>query len=217
MKSLILIAVLILCLDAFGRGSPPPRRSPPAKPVVVEKPIPAEATAASGIILKVDAVGTPANISRIVSLAKIAERIVNSPEFDRRVLNSWYRGKNAFQDTKDTPAQVLAKMKSGAERLSPTPDRVWNLYYKFEEHRNCSNNGWTYPNTKWVWFNIKNCWKDKKVRGPKFEWRKDSGIVGTICHEYTHKLGYDHSSSRALASVPYAVGTICAELYYKYK
>lgn len=146
----------------------------------------------SAVDLKVGVKGKASEITKIMGITPGVEKILNSPEFKSRILSS------TFKDTKDSSEDIYRKL-----TLS-----TWDLHYEFKMQRNwrgkCPVLGWTYPTVKTVWFNSCN-----------FMGRSDSGIAGTVCHEQAHKLGYSHRSAYSLNSVPYALGTICAELYGK--
>ncbi len=130
------------------------------------------------------------NSARIWDIVRGVRNVINSPEFKARILSA------KFQDTKDSNQKIY-------ETLTPA---VWDLEYEWKMQKNwkgkCPVLGWTYPSVKTVWFNSCN-----------FHGRKDSGIAGTIAHEQAHKLGYSHRSAKSYNSVPYAVGTIVAELF----
>lgn len=200
-----LIATLIsftLSFQVFGWGSPKPVQQAPAK---VEAPV--SAPSGSTVSFKLNVKAKASQVARITRLSGVAERIVNSEKFKVRVLNAWYNGRAQFQGTKLTNAQVLESIYNGNE-LGSGVDKVWNLEIGIEKN-DCDVLGWTYPGVKMFWFN--SC---------TFDGRDDAGVTGTICHEYTHKLGFDHDFSRTARrqySVPYAIGTICAELYDIFK
>lgn len=157
-------------------------------------------TMADAITVKANIKGSVEEIKTITNIIPTVERVLNSAEFKERVLGAYHKGKQQFADTKHSNITVY-------ETLTKND---WLLHYEFATQKNwlgkCPVLGWTYPSTKTVWFNKCN-----------FKGRKESGIAGTICHEQAHKLGYSHSSAKSSNSVPYAVGTICAELYEKYK
>lgn len=198
MKILLLLTILSTSL-AFGRGSPPPKPAPEAqKPgeIVVESPGPIKSPGKTAIVL--NASGTPAQIARLTRIVPVVEKVINSPEFKSRVLGAYYNGKLQFVDTKLSNAQVFDVIMASD----------WTLEIRLEKlGRNVL--GRTFTNVKWFSFNSRN-----------FDSRKDSGLAGTICHEQLHKLGFKHSKYNNSArpySVPYAVGTICAELYSSFE
>lgn len=142
------------------------------------------------ISVKLQAKGSIQEVAKISPIIPKVQDIINSEAFKYRVLTS------TFTDTKDSSAEIYKKLTASN----------WELVYEFKLQRNwrgkCPVLGWTYPSTPTVWFNSCN-----------FMGRSASGIAGTVAHEQAHKLGYSHKSARSLNSVPYAIGTIVAELY----
>lgn len=161
----------------------------------------------SGVSIKLDIKASPVNIARISRIVSVIQKVVSSEKFKSRVVGSYYKGKLQFFDTNLSNEEVFNKIIKGNE-LGSGNDYEWDLDIAIEKAR-CSTLGWTYPSTPIFWFN--SC---------GFESRSDSGIGGTICHEYLHKLGFEHSvkwTKDREFSVPYAVGTVCAELYNEFK
>lgn len=153
--------------------------------------------------IKVDIRGSEAQVEKLSPIIPAVERIINSPEFRMEVLAHEYLHHKAFADTKDSNEKVYSTLLA----------KDWDLHYAFEFQRTitwhgfkCPVLGWTNPKTSVVYFNTCN-----------FDGRDAAGLAGTVCHEQSHKLGYDHSSAKSLNSVPYAIGRICEELYHKYK
>ncbi len=131
--------------------------------------------------------------------------VMNSEEFKARVLGAWYKGKAQFADTKDANETVYQKIRASSEVFNKCNNYKVELQYQWDSNSG-KVLGWTFKTVKTIWFNYKN-----------FDTRQDSGIVGTICHEHMHKIGYGHASAKSYASVPYAVGTICSEVYLEMK
>lgn len=148
---------------------------------------------------------TQVRMTRVKKLASSALVVMNSDAFKKRVLESWYKGKAQFADTKDSNETIYQKIRASAEVFNKCKNYKVELQYQWDSNSG-KVLGWTYASVKTVWFNYKN-----------FDPRADSGIVGTICHEHMHKIGYGHSSAKSYASVPYAVGTICSEIYLEMK
>lgn len=187
----------ILIGSAIAMGSPSP-----VKPIVVTPDI----ADPGKISVALTVTGTTAQVSRITRLTKVVEKIINSEKFKTRVLGSYYKGKLQFYDTTLNNEQVYETIRRGNE-LKSGNDYRWDLSIGVK-HSRCSTLGWTYPNIREFYFN--SC---------GFDQRSDSGLAGTICHEYNHKLGFSHSVQYTKSreySVPYAIGTICAELYKEF-
>lgn len=167
------------------------------------------------IQIKIKAIGTPKQISRITRLSEIARLVVNSLEFEKRVKGAYFKKGKSFSYSNETGEQVFQTMVNGAE-LDGEVDNIWNLSYIFEAQkricffRKCSSwvYGWTTPKIQDVYIN-----------SLPWETRDDCGIVGTIVHEELHKLGLSHPSeftSTRYLSPPYAIGTIAAEICKKF-
>lgn len=190
-KVILILFIYVILQDGFGmsllRRNPPPKQLPE---VVVT---PENSAPSSSVKLFANIRGEMRDASKIERLQKLiplAEKVLNSPQLEKRMLAAWYNGKPGFQDTEDTPEQALAKLKASD----------WLLVYEFGNNQR-SVTGWTYPNTQTVWFNRKN-----------FDNRSDCGIVGTIHHEKSHKLGYSHKNSKRYLSLPYYLGTQAAQV-----
>ena len=199
-----LFFALVISAAAFGWGSPRPKPAPAPAPVESEPQIFIPQEDPGRVFTQANITASVTNAVRLARLIEDGVRpIINSEKFKTRVLGAWYKGKAQFVDTELSNAEVYKALREGAE-LGSGADWTWNIQVAVESAR-CSTLGWTYPDVQKFWINSCN-----------FETRSDSGLVGTICHEYVHKLGFKHSVKWTAAreySVPYAVGTICAELY----
>lgn len=119
--------------------------------------------------------------------------------FKDKVLAHKYDGKAGFASSSDTPLQVYNKLLSGAESLSPTVDNELDLEVRFYYAAN-STVGYTYPGVKYIMVNTK-----------FFDGYNTVSVARNLLHEYMHKLGYGHDSSRTTRrpySVPYAMGSM---------
>jgi hypothetical protein len=199
------LTIFLLCVwgVVFAMGS---RKPVVKKPEVIELP-PIQVTSDPGftkITLRVEA--TAPQIVRITRLKDVVEKIINSDKFKVRVLGAYHKGRNGYFDSKLTTSEVYETLRKGNE-LGSGDDYEWDMEVGVQRAR-CSTLGWTYPSIKMFYFNSCN-----------FDSRDDSGIAGTMCHEFTHKLGFSHSvkwTKDREYSVPYAIGTICAELYKEF-
>ena len=148
-----------------------------------------------------------ARVARLSRLALVAAKIMNSAEFKRRVDASYYRGKPGFASSVLAPAVVSRLILEGNELRSGI-DYEWDMEIEVKLGGR-GVLGWTYPSIKKFYLNSR-----------YLDARSDSGIVGTICHENSHKLGFGHdfkATARRPYSIPYVLGTICAQLYSTFK
>lgn len=200
----LLFFALVISSAAFGWGSPKPAPAPEVQTPEVQIFVPQSDP--GHIFTQAHLSGKVAHVARLVRIVEQVEVIINSEKFKSRILNAWYNGKAQFKDTNLSNAEVYEAIRNGAESGS-SPDWTWNIKVGIERAR-CSTLGWTYPSTLQFWIN--SC---------GFEKRTDAGLAGTICHEYAHKLGFTHDHKRTVGrefSVPYATGTVCAELYKEF-
>lgn len=136
--------------------------------------------------------------------------VVNSVDFKERVLAHTYAGSKQFVDNDGlTNEEIYLKIMEGAENLSRNGDGGnvadgeidldIELYYS---RKNVV--GYTYPNVLQIWVNTK-----------YFNTNSLGAVAANVIHEWTHKLGFNHSfynnSSRPY-SVPYGIGSIVKEL-----
>lgn len=141
---------------------------------------------------------------KMLEALKRAKIVLNSAEFKERVLNFTFNGQKQFNNNNgQTNAQVYETIMKGAETLLPTVDNEMDLditlYYT-----NNSTVGYTYPNTIQIWVNSK-----------FFNGYNYGQVAANAVHEWTHKLGYGHTSynnSSRPYSVPYGIGGIINEM-----
>lgn len=137
--------------------------------------------------------------ARFRQVAKNTEAVINSPGF-KAMIEGWYwKKKNRFVDTTDTPKQVYAKISS----------KDWKLEYRLEWLWARSTIGYTYPDVPWIALNSR-----------KWGVLDDADISANICHEAGgHKFGrYAHTfewTPDRPYSVPYGLGYACSYFYRK--
>jgi hypothetical protein len=130
--------------------------------------------------------------------------VINSTEFKERILAHTYNGELTFVDNGGfSNEEIYQKIMEGAETLTPEIDYEMDIdvtmYYK-----SSSTVGYTYPDTNRTWVNSK-----------FFNGYTPGQVAANMAHEWTHKIGFDHSFYNNAArpySVPYAVGSIISEL-----
>jgi hypothetical protein len=142
-------------------------------------------------------------VKMLEAVARI-EIVINSMEFKDRVLAHTWRGKRQFNYNNGlTNEEIYDKLMLGAETLQPEIDYELDvdvtMYYK-----NNSTVGYTYANTVKTWVNRK-----------FFQNYDYSSVAANVVHEWTHKVGFGHSSgnnSDRPYTVPYAIGGIINDL-----
>lgn len=140
-------------------------------------------------------------------MLKAVERLklaINSVEFKEKVLNHKVGEEFTFVDNAGlSNEEIYKKIMEGKEDLLPEIDYEMDvdvtMYYK-----SSSTVGYTYPDTTRTWVNSR-----------FFNGYSLGEVAGNVSHEWTHKLGFEHSfsnNSKRPYSVPYAVGTIVREI-----
>lgn len=153
---------------------------------------------------------TVAESQKLDRAAALLQKVVNSPEFEQKVLA--YRGWNGgYADNEGmTNAQVLAKIRAASETLTPGADGEIDIDVEVKTlgWRNRNTVGYTYESTTTITSNRK-----------FFSNYTPSEVAGNLGHEWLHKLGFEHdfnSTSKRPHSVPYAIGNIIEELATKF-
>lgn len=131
------------------------------------------------------------------------EMAVNSDEFRDRVINfKNSKGERAFASNKGmTNEEIYEHFMEGREILQQDTPGEMNFYLK-QYHRWWSRViGWTTPTTNVININ----WKFFKNYQPH-------EVAANLAHEWTHKMGFDHTSAKEHDSAPYAIGYIAGEI-----
>ena len=137
------------------------------------------------------------------SAAELAEIVINSFEFKRMVT-----GRQSFTSTDDTGVQVYNRLMTGAEVLDPAVDYEMDVNVTIYEQNN-STVGYTYSNVVMIWLNRK-----------FFKKYSLGEIAGNMVHEWTHKMGYGHTSNNTSVrpySVPYWIGYLVRDMVQDYE
>ena len=134
-------------------------------------------------------------------------RVVETDEFHQFVLNFTYKGKKRFAENNNlTNEEIYQKILAGAENFRPIQDQTMNLNLNLYYKRN-STVGYTYPGVEEIYIN-----------NYFFAGYEVKQVARNLFHEWLHKLGFDHKSSKKSVrpySVPYAVGNKMMELVGK--
>lgn len=151
---------------------------------------------------------TSSQEAKIQAAERKIRAVIGSSEFRSRVLNHTYGGKKTFLNNGGyTNAQIYQKILDGAEKLQPSKNNAMDLIVKLY-YQNSSTVGYTSTSSKTINMNTK-----------FFNKYTSSQVAHNMMHEWTHKLGFSHTSyytSSRIYSVPYALGKIMNDLAPKY-
>jgi hypothetical protein len=143
-------------------------------------------------------------LDKLKKAVQLMERVLNLPTFRNRIRLYKYENTFAFIDNEGkTNQQILDTLKDGSELLRPGNDHTANLkltlYYS-----SSSTVGYTTPQTMLI-----------KINRKFFDDYDIAHVACNLTHEWTHKLGFDHSSRYNTDrdhSVPYAVGYLMRDM-----
>ncbi len=136
----------------------------------------------------------------------LLEAIVNSEEFKDRVVNfKNRRGQRAFASNLGlSNEEIYRKFMEGREELQPQTPGEMNFFLKLYEKNNSTVIGYTSPSVNLIHVNNK-----------YFRAYTLNEVAANLCHEWLHKLGFDHASAAEHDSVPYGIGYVVKELVRK--
>jgi hypothetical protein len=146
---------------------------------------------------------TDADKAKVEKAFSIIKSVIRTSAFRDRVINFSYEGSNRYVDSDLSPEEIYQILLDGSEDLAPGVDHEMDLNLELYSSSS-STVGYTYANVLTIWMN-------KKF----FDSFTPSQVAGNVFHEWTHKLGFEHSSLYTLArdsSVPYAIGYLIEEL-----
>ena len=138
-----------------------------------------------------------------LDMLNIALKVFNSIEFKILVTSE----RDILFTKNHTPVEIYNYFMSGKSTIEPKEDH--DIDVKISLYYDLFSNviGYTYPNVEDTWLNRK-----------YFNFT-DAGkalLVGNLCHEYMHKLGFNHSfKNPEQMSVPYFYGNIASFLARK--
>lgn len=189
MKNLLILVFLVSCVNSLPNKEPV-TELPEVVVSIQETP---QATKVFELSVSTKNI-TEEQTNRFFKLSALATKVLNDPELKERMLKAWWDGKPGFQDSPDSPEKVVETLLAS------------NILVKVEMRRNSyrSVTAWTFPTVEEIYFNTRN-----------FNSRKDCAVIGTLFHEYSHKKGYRHASSKRSLSVPYYLGTQAVEVCQK--
>lgn len=146
------------------------------------------------------------SLKKLQKAFEVLEKVVNSEEFKNRVVNfKNTKGERKFASNNGlTNEQIYQQFMEGRETLQPnTPDEM-NFYLRLYYKRWTRVIGYTTPTTNVINVN----WKF-------FSGFTPADVAGNLAHEWTHKIGFDHTSAAEHDSAPYAIGYIVEEMAAK--
>ena len=150
----------------------------------------------------------PTEKKKLTSVITELEKIINTKEFSELVRSHSFNNENKFSDNANkSNEQVLKDILSGSETLTSKVDYEWQLNLNQKWLFSASTLAYTTSDSPII-----------NINSRYFKKASESDLAGTICHEYTHKLGYMHDKKETKVrfySVPYGVGNICSLLYTK--
>ncbi len=150
-----------------------------------------------------------ADEAKLMKAIAIIKKVIRLAKFKEQVINFTYNGERAFVDNEGfTNEEIYQKLLDGSEELRPEVDHEMDLDLELY-YSSSSTVGYTYPSGLRIWMNTK-----------FFDDYTPSQVARNVFHEWTHKLGFSHSSSysvRRKSSVPYALGSLMEELGKQYE
>lgn len=143
------------------------------------------------------------SLQKLQSGFSFMEKVINSEEFRSRVINfKNKRGERKFESNRGLSNEEIYEIfMEGREVLQmDTPGEV-NLFLKLYDNPMSRVIGYTTSKTNLININ----WK-------YFKHFKIHEVAANLTHEWTHKLGFGHTSAKEHDSVPYAIGYIVRDL-----
>jgi hypothetical protein len=142
---------------------------------------------------------TSGQAEKLARVEKEIERIFNSEEFKVEVLIS-----GPYSSTTLSPEDIYEKLMKGAETLNPSENRQMDLEVEMYFKKYTKVVGYTYPGS------------NKVMTNSKFHDKYDHcRVASNLTHEWSHKLGFSHSSASDSRSVPYSLNRIIEKLCLK--
>ncbi len=143
------------------------------------------------------------SLQKLHSAFSFMEKVINSEEFKSRIINfKNKRGERKFESNKGLSNEEIYEMfMEGREVLQmDTPGEI-NLFLKLYDNPMSRVIGYTTSKTNLININ----WK-------YFKHFKIPEVAANLTHEWTHKLGFGHTSAKEHDSVPYAIGYIVRDM-----
>ncbi len=203
----------------FGRRSaPPPAPKPePVKPAPTT-PVPKPVDAHNGNSTFEPAKPLRVNLGEVNGFSTaerqkldqavaIVEKVLNSPEFKKAVLEKTWKGERQFADNGGmTNEQIYEAILQAKENFTAEADGEVDLELTIKKFGFFQRNvvGYTYESTPEITLNRS-----------FFTSYTPAEIAGNLVHEWLHKIGFGHdfkSTAKRPDSVPYAIGELVEKL-----
>jgi len=143
---------------------------------------------------------------KVYAAFSFMEKVINSNDFKKRVIDfKNKKGERRFESNKGLSNEEIYEIfMEGREVLQMDTPGEANLYLKLYDNPASRVIGYTSSKTNLININ----WKYFK----NFEIHE---VSANLTHEWTHKLGFGHTSAREHDSVPYALGYIVRDMVYR--
>ena len=144
-----------------------------------------------------------AGLAKMQAAFAITERVVNSIEFKDRVINfKNTAGQRAFRSNKGmTNEEIYEDFMDGRETLQQNTPGEMNFFLKLYNRPWSRVIGYTSADVNLI-----------NINKRFFKNYQPADVAGNLVHEWTHKLGFDHTSASEHDSAPYAIGYIAEEM-----
>lgn len=144
---------------------------------------------------------TPLNYTKeqkekLAKAEKILVAIFNSSKFRDEIVSREFTNNKGL-----TSLEIYEKLMRGSEILNPEANETMDLQVKMYNSPLSKAVGYTYPDILVVFTNLKFHKNYTPCR-----------VASNLCHEASHKWGFDHSSSKDSKSVPYSLNQIVEKL-----
>ncbi len=145
--------------------------------------------------------------AKLAQAAGVLERVLNSVEFRDAVLSHRFQGKEGYADESGmTNQQIYDAIRAGKESFEQTADGEadFNLDLRTFSWFQRKVVGYTTESSDTITLNRR-----------FFSSYTPAEVASNLCHEWLHKLGFDHdfqSTARRPHSVPYAIGDLVETL-----
>ncbi len=145
--------------------------------------------------------------NKLAQAAGVLERVLNSVEFRDAVLSHRFQGKEGYADSGGmTNQQIYQAILSGKESFDQTADGEADFNLDLRTFSWFQRNvvGYTTESSDTITLNRR-----------FFSSYTPAEVASNLCHEWLHKLGFDHdfrSTANRPHSVPYAIGDLVETL-----